>query len=142
MKKNVVLVILFLLAVFFAFSWGLWSYLNKPPAGEIGIRSVEILPGTSFKQVSETLEKEGVIVGITRFRLLAKLKGVEKEIKAGDYRFHTVMTPLGVLDKLVKGEYRANKVTIPEGFSMFQIADLLEKEGLVEKGFFSLIPTC
>jgi UPF0755 protein len=133
MKKNVVLVMLFLLAVFSAFSWGLWSYLNKPPAGGTGIRYVEIPPGTSFKQVSERLEKEGVIVGSARFRLLAKLKGVEKEIKAGDYRFHTVMTPSGVLDKLVKGEYRAHKVTIPEGFSILQIADLLEKEGLVEK---------
>jgi len=136
MKKNVFLVIFFLLATFFAFSWGLWIYLNKSPAGESGVRFVKILPGTSFMHISETLEKEGIIVGVYRFRLLAKLKGVEKDIKAGDYRFHTTMTPSVVLDKLVRGEYRSHKVTIPEGFSIFQIADLLEKEGLVEKEKF------
>ena len=80
MKKNVVVIILFLLAGIFAFSWGGWNYLNKTPAEESGVRYVEILPGTSFKQISEKLEKEGIIVGSARFRVLAKLKGVAKEI--------------------------------------------------------------
>jgi UPF0755 protein len=107
-----------------------------PPAGDREIRHVEILQGASFTRVADILEKEGVITGVKRFCLLAKLKGVEKEIKAGDYTFHTAMTPSAVLSKLISGEYRTYKVTIPEGFNTFQIAALLEKEGLVEKERF------
>lgn len=136
MKKNVLLSILFLLAIFLGFSWGLWSYLNKPPAGESGVRYIEISSGTHFSQVAQILEREGIIIGVKRFRLLAKLKGIEKEIKAGDYLFHTAMAPSEVLDKLVKGEYRTHRVTIPEGFTMFQIADVLEEKGLIKKEKF------
>jgi len=81
-------------------------------------------------------KKEGIIAEVKKFRLFAKLKGVEKKIKAGDYTFRTAMTPSAVLNKLVRGEYRIHKVTIPEGFNTFQIAALLEKEGLVEKEKF------
>ncbi|MCK5513710.1 MAG: endolytic transglycosylase MltG, partial [Deltaproteobacteria bacterium] len=89
-----------------------------------------------FALVADILEKEGVIAGVKKFRLFAKLKGVEKRIKAGDYTFHTAMTPSTVLNKLVRGEHRIHKVTIPEGFNTFQIAALLEKEGLLEKEKF------
>ena len=136
MKKNVLLIILILLAVCLGFSWGLWNYLTTPPAGDREIRHVEILQGASFTRVADILEKEGVITGVKRFCLLAKLKGVEKEIKAGDYTFHTAMKPSAVLSKLISGEYRTHKVTIPEGFNTFQITVLLEKEGLVEKERF------
>lgn len=106
------------------------------PSKDRDNRYIEISSGTHFSQVADILEREGIITGVRRFCLLAKLKGVEKEIKAGDYLFHTAMRPLEVLDKLVRGEYRTHRVTIPEGFNIFQIADLLEKEGLVEKGTF------
>lgn len=136
MKKRVALIILILLVVCLGFSWGLWNYLNTPPGENEDIRCVEISSGTHFIQVAQILEREGIIIGVKRFRLFARLKGIKKEIKAGDYLFHTAMTPSEVLDKLVKGEYRTHKVTIPEGFTMFQIADLLEEEGLIEKEKF------
>jgi len=135
-KKNVLLILLILLTICLGFSWGLWSYLNIPPSKDRDIRYVEISSGTHFSHLADILEREGIITGIKRFRLLAKLKGVEKEIKAGDYLFHTAMTPSEVLDKLVRGEYRTHKLTIPEGFTMFQIAELLEEEGLIEKEKF------
>lgn len=122
--------------VCFSFSWFLWHYLNTAPAGDKINKHIEIPPGMSFALVADVLEKEGIITGVKTFRLLAKLKGVEAEIKAGDYSFHTAMTPSAVFDKLLSGAYRIHKVTIPEGFNIFQIAALLEKEGLVEKDKF------
>ena len=136
MKKNVLLFILILLSVCLGFSWFLWNYLTTPPAGDKEEKHVEITSGMNFALVADILEKEGVIAGVKKFRLFAKLKGVEKRIKAGDYTFHTDMTPSTVLNKLVRGEHRIHKVTIPEGFNTFQIAALLEKEGLLEKEKF------
>jgi len=135
-KKSVLLILLILATIVMVFSWGFWKYLNTLPSEDSEDRYVTIPSGTHFNQVAQVLEKEGVIIGAKRFRLLAKLKGVEKEIKAGDYHFHAAMTPSEVLDKLVRGEYRDHKITIPEGFNVFQIADVLEKKGLVEKEEF------
>jgi len=135
-KKNALLILLILLITCLGIFWGLWNYLNTPPSKNRDIRYVEISSGTHFCQVADILKREGIITGIKRFRLLARMKGVEKEIKAGDYLFHTAMTSSEVLDKLVRGEYRTHKVTVPEGFTMFQIADLLEKKGLIEKEKF------
>ena len=136
MKKNVLLFILILLSVCLGFSWFLWNYLTTLPAGDKEEKHVEITHGMSFALVADILEKKGIIAGVKRFRLFAKLKGVEKKIKAGDYTFRIAMTPSTVLNKLMRGEYRTHKVTIPEGFNTFQIAALLEKEGLVEKEKF------
>jgi UPF0755 protein len=135
-KKNILFILFVPLTLCVGFSWGLWNYLDTPPCKDEDIRYVEISSGTHFSQIADILERDGIISGVRRFRLLARLKGVEKEIKAGDYTFHTAMKPTEVLDKLVRGEYRTHRVTIPEGFNMFQIADLLEKEGLVEKEKF------
>jgi len=135
-RKIVLLTSLILAAVVLAFSWGLWNYLNTMPGESSNEKYVTIPSGTHFNQVATILEEEGVIVGAERFRFLAWLRGIETEIKAGDYHFNTAMTPLEVLDKLVKGEYRDHKITIPEGFNLFQIAEVLEREGMVEKEKF------
>ena len=136
MKKYVLLIVLILLSICLGFSWFLWQYLTAPLGGDKEDKHIEITPGMSLALIANVLEKERVITGAKKFRLFAKLKGVDKKIQAGDYTFQTAMTPSEVLNRLVNGENRIHKVTIPEGFNIFQIAALLEKEGLVEKSRF------
>ena len=97
MKKNVLLIILILLSVFLGFAWFLWQYLSAPPGGDKEDKHIEVTPGMSLALVADVLEKERVIAGVKKFRLFAKLKGVEKKIQAGDYTFLTAMTPSEVL---------------------------------------------
>jgi hypothetical protein len=61
---------------------------------------------------------------------------VRSGIKAGEYEFHTPMLPLEVLSALAKGQVKRHLVTIPEGFTLTQIAQLLENLNLVEKKDF------
>ena len=136
MRKILLLISLILATVVLAFSWGLWNYLTTTPGEGSTEKYVTIPSGTHFNQVAKILEEKGVIVGAERFRFLAWLRGIETEVKAGDYHFNTAMTPREILDKLVLGEYRDHKITIPEGFSVFQIAEVLEREGIVEKEKF------
>ena len=82
------------------------------------------------------LERQGIITGVKRFRLLAWLRNDEKEIKAGYYTFTTGMRPSEVLDKLVEGRYKTISVTIPEGFTVVQIAEVLQEKGLGEREDF------
>ena len=46
------------------------------------------------------------------------------------------MLPLEVLDALVKGQVKRHLVTIPEGYTLSQIAQLLEDLNIVEKKGF------
>ena len=128
--KQILIVIALISIIALGISWALWSYLNAPPAGDGAMKSIEIPSGATFAQVASILEREGIIAGSERFRWLAWLKRVEKEIKAGDYTFTTAMRPSEVLHMLVEGRYKTITVTIPEGFTVAQIAQVLQEKGL------------
>jgi UPF0755 protein len=50
-------------------------------------------------------------------------------LQAGEYRFSDDMTPDMILKKIVSGEVDYLKFTLPEGYSMYQAAELLEQQG-------------
>ena len=52
-----------------------------------------------------------------------KITGKTKLIKAGEYRFPSPITALGVLKKLEEGEQRLSRFTVIEGWTRWDIAD-------------------
>ena len=124
-----------LLLIFFIFI--LCWFLFVPPSGTTLTKTVFIKKGSPLKRVSEVLEQEGIIKNRHFFVLLTAILGKKTKIRAGEYDLHTQMLPLEVLDVLVKGQAKHHFVTIPEGYTLSQIAQLLEDLNLVEKkGFF------
>ncbi|MBA7542674.1 Endolytic murein transglycosylase [subsurface metagenome] len=61
---------------------------------------------------------------------------LEDQLKYGEYNLNPSMNLLQILDKLVKGEVIVYKITIPEGYTYTQIAELLDKKEIVEKETF------
>jgi cell division protein YceG involved in septum cleavage len=60
-------------------------YIDRSlPAHQI---DVVIPSGSSFGQVVDVLEHDGVLAHPLAFRLLARLRHVDAEVKAGEYRF-------------------------------------------------------
>jgi len=114
----------------------LWWFLFVPPSGTTLTKTVFIKKGSPLKRVSEVLEQEGIIRNRHFFVLLTAILGKKTKIKAGEYDLHTQMLPLEVLDVLVKGQAKQHLVTIPEGYTLSQIAQLLEDLNLVEKKGF------
>lgn len=87
--------------------------------------------GSTFAQVARALVEQGVISNVTSFRLLAKARGEEAAVRAGEYRFTPQLTQNEVLRALVTGGAQvATWVTIPEGFTVTQIAQRLERDGV------------
>jgi UPF0755 protein len=121
--------------LFFVFV-GLCWFLFIPPSGTSLIKTVFIRKGSPLKRVSEVLEQEGIIKNRHFFVLLTAVLGKKTKIKAGEYDLHTQMLPLDVLDALVKGQAKQHLVTIPEGYTLSQIAQLLEDLNLVDKKSF------
>jgi UPF0755 protein len=87
--------------------------------------------GATFDDIARQLAGDGVIGNVLTFRALAKLRGQDVAVRAGEYRFEPHVTQSEVLRALVTGGAQvASWVTIPEGFTAAQIAARLAAEGL------------
>ena len=97
---------------------------------------VTIEQGMNAQHVAELLEKEGLISSKNYFLFLLRLRGVHRKIKAGIYEINSKESTWRIISKLVLGKSKKIKLTIPEGFTARQIAQLIEQEGLGEKDRF------
>ncbi|MDQ6825742.1 MAG: endolytic transglycosylase MltG [Candidatus Eremiobacteraeota bacterium] len=86
-----------------------------------------IIPrGSTFADVTHILADRGVIANRLAFRLLARFRRVDAEVKAGEYRFPPRENEDKVLRELVTGGAQiAVWVTIPEGYTIREIAATL-----------------
>ena len=78
----------------------------------------------------------GLIKQPFKFRLIARLKGFDKRIQAGEYLLATNMSPYEILQTLVDGKVNLYKITIPEGLNIYQIATLVAEAGFTTKADF------
>lgn len=85
---------------------------------------VYIEKGSTKWQVANLLKEKGLIKSKISFYILS----VKKSFIAGEYEFNKTMNLLQILNKLEKGDIILHRITIPEGWTSFQIADILEKE--------------
>jgi len=115
---------------------GLTTVERKPstsPGQEI---IVTIPKGASLSQVGSILEEKGVISSKLVFKLVAFIRGEQRKIKAGDYALKTGSDAGEVLDQLISGKTLMIAITIPEGYDMFQVADLLQQSGIASREDF------
>ncbi|HEV2298046.1 MAG TPA: endolytic transglycosylase MltG [Candidatus Acidoferrales bacterium] len=90
---------------------------------------VDIPRGTSRWEIAGLLEDKGVIRSQLAFALLSKWHR-RTALEAGEYRFEHPMTPQQVFAQIAGGHIFVHTVVIPEGWTMFDIARELEKQGL------------
>jgi UPF0755 protein len=103
------------------------------------IQIVDIPDGSTFRQVTALLERERLIPSRLGFLLLGRLTLADRRILPGEYALHGGMAPREILAKLLAGQVVLHPVTIPEGFTVAQIAALLEERGLTNaKEFLAL----
>ena len=102
-----------------------------PPTFQGEEKSVLILKGSTFREVVQALDEEGVLRSPTGFYLMARVLGVAGSVQAGEYKLSTAMTPSVILHKLVSGDVVKYRVTIPEGYTVRQIAVRLAELGII-----------
>jgi len=93
---------------------------------------VVVSPGESSVSIARQLEQSGVIVDARLFLLALRLRGEAGRLQAGEYRFADASSTFRVIDRLVAGDVFYLSVTIPEGLTFFETADLLSKRGFGE----------
>lgn len=102
---------------------------------------VVIRKGQTAVPIGRTLAEKGLVRSASGFALIARLSGQASEIKPGAYKFNRTMTGGEMLDKMVKGEVAARWITIPEGYTLIQVADRLAEKGLVDRDEFLRVAT-
>jgi len=84
--------------------------------------TLQIRSGSSLHLIARQLATQGVVGNALYTRLLARLRGQSEQVQAGNYTFSLPATPAEVLDRLVRGDVDRLQITIPEGFTLQQIA--------------------
>lgn len=122
---------LFLVAFFLVY-YVFWMPISIPePGGKI----VAIPRGVSFKAVTDTLERNGIIRSRLAFEIAGRILGDTKLIKVGKYLFHSGLSNSDILKDIREGKSRVIiSVTIPEGWRMDMIARRFARDLGVDAG--------
>jgi UPF0755 protein len=83
---------------------------------------VQVPPGATFSQITDTLERRGIIENAPVFRLYARLKKADSRVRPGTYGFRKGQSWGLILDDFRAGRVLTAKVVVPEGFSLDNIA--------------------
>ena len=118
---------LLLLAALATGGWLAWA-LRMPITPE-GQKFVLLRPGYSTRRIAAELKSAGVIRNTLAFVLWHRIHR-KQSLKAGEYLFDKAATPLEVHDRLARGDIYVHTVVIPEGYTMFDIAQAVQDAGL------------
>lgn len=132
--------ILIVLVIAAAGAAGAYVYRGMQPvkASEQAVK-ITIEPGTGTGGIADLLEKQGLIKNSLLFRSYLKWKSEGSHLQAGVYEFKPGATYDEIIARLNSGDVlKAEMVrfTIPEGFTVKQMADKLSEEGTIDKNAF------
>lgn len=139
--------------------WSWWSWASAPPAAETpaadtssdltGTNStnpagssaiqIEIPDGATAEQIGQDLQAAGLIRSLTAWNLWTKLQTLqnrEGSFQAGVYQLSPTDSLETIANKIWQGEVMQLSFTIPEGWSMQQMADYFEGQGYFSKAEF------
>ncbi|MEJ7622963.1 MAG: endolytic transglycosylase MltG [Pyrinomonadaceae bacterium] len=99
-----------------------FSAIDKPLTHSKSGEYIRIEKGVTPGEIVSRLSAEGILPGGTISNIYLRLFVDSNQIQAGEYLFPSPITMPQVFRQLEKGEDRTIKLTIPEGFTRFDIA--------------------
>lgn len=100
----------------------LYSSLTTPIKHDKAEKVIVIEKGSTPAEIVAKLTREGIFPSQFPVRFYLRTLGDASKLKAGEYRFKSPISALEALEELEKGETQTTKLTIPEGFTRFDIA--------------------
>lgn len=131
-KKLLITISICFLIIVLAFT-GYLFYFNKRNGKTInGVSEYFILKkDSSLEESAAALEKKALIRSKKAFIYYSKYYKLENIFKAGNYIIKPGTSMKDLILKLQSGKSDFAIVTIPEGYTLYQIADKLEKNNLI-----------
>ena len=120
--KKIIAIILVVLSVYAYWQVKEWIAQSGPL---LSVVNVVVPKGASLNMVAARLEEAQVIDKAWLFKIMARVNGLDKHLKAGEYQFEPGVSLKQAMDKISKGEVFLRKITIPEGLTSGQIMYLI-----------------
>lgn len=92
--------------------------------------SIIVRPGMAADEIGNLLYKQGIIKSVLLFQMAVRLQGAGNLLQAGEYGFTKDMSIQQIVGMLARGETAYRLLTIPEGYTINQIANLLAEKKL------------
>jgi UPF0755 protein len=96
---------------------------------------VDIPHGASQRTIARLLAENGVVRSRVAFEALCRSRK-RRTLEAGEYFFDHPVTSFEVFDVIANGRVFVKELVVPEGFTMFDIADLAASEGFLSREEF------
>jgi len=119
---------LLLLAILAAAGWLAWALLL--PVTPEGQKFVLLRPGYTTRRIAHELKSAGVIRSEDAFVFWHAVRRRKRSLKAGEYLFEREANALDIHRRIAHGDVYFHTVVIPEGFTMFDIAQAIQDAGL------------
>lgn len=137
LKVKPLVAVFLALITFLAFSLVFCLHVLNTPYGTGRIVKIfDFSSGFTMKKISMELEKSRIIGNATLFSLYARIRKADEKVQAGTYRFNDGMPPKEILSKLINGEVFEVRFAVPEGYSIYQVAELLDNRKILSKDSF------
>jgi UPF0755 protein len=91
-----------------------------------------IRSGSNIKSIAQDLSMQNIINDPWLFILLAKVKGVETRVRAGEYQIESGMTADDLLEKFTQGSAIQYSFTVIEGWSFRQMLAAIAEDPVIE----------
>lgn len=92
--------------------------------------------GESLADIARNLERAGLVRSAPAVKWLARWRGLEDQLRAGEYVLSAALPPGEILTRLAEGRVKTYELVVPEGFTMAQIAARLEAARLADADEF------
>ena len=129
--------------------WSWWSWANAPAANAISSPApmpspgstaspadktirIQISEGATAQQIGQDLEAAGLIRSLTAWNLWTKLQTLQNRdgsFQAGRYELSPAEPMENIANQIWQGKVVQSSFTIPEGWSMQQMADYFAEQG-------------
>jgi UPF0755 protein len=127
--KKVLLLILLVILIAAAATFYMWRGVALPYQGFDGEQFVTVDTGASVTSIGGALAGAGVVRDARAFQIATRLKGAERRLQAGEYRFDRPATAFEVVDRIARGDVFSRPITFPEGRTAAEMAALYEERG-------------
>ena len=136
-KRTVIMVAIgLILAVIAGGAYWYGEQMKPVASADAKPQTIKVKPGMTSGAIADALLEKGLIRNRTAFLLAARQAGLDKSLQAGEYAVSRAMTVEQIIEVMAKGITVYSEFTVPEGFTVEQIAALLEEKGLARKERF------
>jgi UPF0755 protein len=128
--KFAILLIVPALVGVISFLWVERNFMAPADPSSRKLELFEIAPGAGFKTICHQLEERGFIRHWWSIDVIARMRGTDTQVQAGEYEVAPSMSPKEILQKLISGEVYKRKLLLKEGESIWALAPLVAQAGL------------